>query len=147
MKKLFFGVLVMFSLGFAQGRLFGEALAAELSLVPGFGISANAAIGAEQVLGPLDLRGGLGFSSGGGFGLFADVLYPIQGQSLKFNLGGGLQISSGGGSAIFGLRGIAGLELPIERYFSLLIELRPIVFFVGSSGFDMGVVLGPRVYF
>lgn len=148
MKKVLVTVLlVMFSLGFAQGRLFGEALGASMGFVPSFGVSASAAMGAERVLGPMDLRGGFGFSSGGSFSLFADLLYPIAGQSLNFNLGGGLIVAGGGGSAAFGIRGIAGLEIPVTSIFSVLVELQPTIIFTGGSSFGMGIEVGPRLYF
>lgn len=148
MKKVWVTALVvMFSLGFAQGRLFGEALGASVGFVPSFGVSAAAAMGAERVLGPLDLRGGFGFSSGGSFSLFADVLYPVAGQGLNFNFGGGLLVVGGGGSAAFGIRGIAGLEIPVTSIFSILVELQPTFVLTGGSGFGMGIEVGPRLYF
>ncbi|MER3479654.1 MAG: hypothetical protein C4327_04010 [Meiothermus sp.] len=138
------------SVASAQGRLFGEALGGQLVLVPSFGLSLDLAAGAERLLGPLDVRGGLSILAAGGgssFGLFADLLYPVRASNLKVNLGGGISLTAGGGTS-FGLRGIAGLEFPLERYFSLLTELQLGVSFAGGgSSVGLGIVLGPRVYF
>lgn len=138
------------SVASAQERLFGEALGGELSLVPGFGLSLGVAAGAERLLGPLDVRGGITIGAAGGassFGIFADLLYPIRASNLKVNLGGGIGLAAGGATA-FGLRGIAGLEFPIESYFSVLTELQLGVSFAGGgSSVGLGIVVGPRVYF
>ncbi|PZA06833.1 hypothetical protein DNA98_11530 [Meiothermus sp. Pnk-1] len=152
MKRLWIALVAALavSVASAQGRLFGEALGGELSLVPGFGLSLGATVGAERLLGPLDARGGVVIAAAGGaasFGLFADVLYPVQASNLNFNLGGGVGLTAGGATA-FGLRGIAGLEFPLERYFSLRTELQLGVSFAGGgSGVGLSIVVGPRVYF
>lgn len=152
MKKLLLGLLVLASLSVAsaQGRLFGEALGGDLRLAPGFSLSLNATAGAERLLGPLDLRGGVAIAAAGGgasFGIFADVLYPLELQSVKLNLGGGLGLQFGGGSE-FDLRGIAGLEFPIQSYFSLLTELRLVLGFAGGgTAVGLDILVGPRVYF
>ncbi|HEU4741442.1 MAG TPA: hypothetical protein VFS50_07595 [Meiothermus sp.] len=152
MKRLWIMLVVALaiSVASAQGRLFGEALGGELSLVPSFGLSLDVAVGAERLLGPLDVRGGLNVGAAGGassFGVFADLLYPIRASNLKINLGGGVGLTAGGATS-FGLRGIAGLEFPLERYFSILTELQLGVRFAGGgSSVGLGIVLGPRVYF
>jgi len=151
-KKLILGLLVVASLSVAsaQGRLFGEVLSGELQLVPSFGLSAAVTAGAERLLGPLDLRGGLALSAGGGgavFALGADVLYPIPLEGLSLDLGGGLQLRTGN-PTVFGLRGIVGLEFPLQRDFSLRVEAQPTIFFGGGgSEFNLSLVFGPRVYF
>ncbi len=152
MKRLWIALIAVLaiSVASAQGRLFGEALGGELSLVPSFGLSLSVAGGAERLLGSLDVRGGLGIAAAGGgslFSLFADLLYPVRASNLKVNLGGGVGLTAGGATS-FGLRGIAGLEFPLERYFSLLTELQLGVSFAGGgSSVGLGIVLGPRVYF
>jgi uncharacterized membrane protein (GlpM family) len=151
-KRLILGfvLVAMVSVASAQGRWFGEALSGELSLVPSFGLSAEVTVGAERLLGPLDLRGGFALSAGGGSALFAlgaDVLYPIPLESLKLDLGGGVRLRTGG-TTVFGLRGIAGLEFPVQGAFALRVEAQPTLFFAGGgSEFDLSIVVGPRVYF
>lgn len=152
MKRLWVALMAVLaiSVASAQGRLFGEALGGQLVLVPSFGLSLDLAAGAERLLGPLDVRGGLSILAAGGgssFDLFADLLYPVRASNLKVNLGGGISLTAGEGTS-FGLRGIAGLEFPLERYFSLLTELQLGVSFAGGgSSVGLGIVLGPRVYF
>lgn len=62
------------SVASAQGRLFGEALGGELSLVPGFGLSLGVAAGAERLLGPLDVRGGITIGAAGALPALASSL-------------------------------------------------------------------------
>lgn len=160
MKKLLV-LLVLFVLSgaLAQGRVFGEAVSGQVSVVPAFGMSLGLQAGMENLLGPLTLRGGAAVAVGdvGGttatvFGLNADVLFPfrLQGPNLYAGLGGGLAvIAAGGGSATgFQLRGILGLEFPVAGKFSLLTEVVPGFSFAGGgSQFGLGLNFGPRLYF
>ncbi|MDW8480520.1 MAG: hypothetical protein RML14_01135 [Meiothermus sp.] len=151
MKKIL-GLLVvaLLSGALAQGRLFGEVASGNLSMVPNFGLSASARVGAENLLGPLALRGGFGLGVFGGstnFNLGADVLYFLRGSSPTFYLGGGLGLQTGAATA-FDLNGAAGLELPITRDFNFFLELQPTLRFVsGSSQFILDLEFGPRLYF
>lgn len=151
MKKLLVLFVAMVLGGaFAQGRFFGEVAGGNVNLVPNFSLSASARMGAENVLGPLALRGGFGLqtSSGGtAFGIGADVLYFLRNPGLDFYFGGGLGLQAGG-NTVFVLSGTAGLELPVSGNFNFLVELQPAINFVGgSSQFTLGVEFGPRLYF
>ncbi|RIH83460.1 hypothetical protein Mlute_02195 [Meiothermus luteus] len=151
MKKLFALLAVaLLSGALAQGRLFGEVASGNLSMVPSFGLSVSARMGAEELLGPLALRGGFGLGVSGSstnFNLGAGVLYFLRGSSLPFYFGGGLGLQAGGATA-FNLNGAAGLELPVTRDFNFFLELQPSIRFVsGSSQFTLGLEFGPRLYF
>lgn len=144
------GLLVIASLSVDSARepLFGAALAARLQIIQGFSLPLAATAGAERLLGPLDLRGGVSLGAGSGstasFGILADMLYPLPLESLKLDLGGGLGLETGGGTE-FDLRGIAGLKFPVNTSFFLHTER--ITGFAGGSGVGLGIVVAPRVYF
>ncbi|GIW27421.1 MAG: hypothetical protein ACK40N_10070 [Meiothermus ruber] len=151
MKKLLVLFVAMVLGGaFAQGRLFGEVASGNMALVPNFGLSVSARMGAENALGPLALRGGFGLqtSSGGtAFGIGADALYFLRNPGLDFYFGGGLGLQAGG-TTVFVLSGAAGLELPVSGNFNFLVELKPALYFAGgSSQFGLDVEFGPRLYF
>ncbi len=151
MKKLITLVLVAILSGaFAQGRLFGEVASGNMSLVPGFSLSVQARMGAENVIGPLALRGGFGLATGGGtqFSIGADVIYFLRSSgNPDFYFGGGLGLVAGG-TTVFSINGNAGLEIPVTRDFNFFVELQPALLFAGgSSTFVMGVEFGPRLYF
>jgi len=151
MRKLFVLVLaVVISGALAQGRLFGELASGNAQLVPNFSLTAEARLGAENVLGPLALRGGVGLqtSSGGTvFSIGADVLFFLRNPGLDFYFGGGLGLVAGG-NTVFVISGAAGLEIPVSGNFNFLLELQPALSFVGgSSQFGLGVQFGPRLYF
>ncbi|GIW34820.1 hypothetical protein [Meiothermus sp.] len=151
MKKLIALVMVAILSGaFAQGRLFGEIASGNMSLVPGFSLSVQARMGAENVIGPLALRGGFGLFTGGGtqFAIGADVIYFLRSSgSLDFYFGGGLGLVAGGGT-LFSINGNAGLEIPVSRDFNFFVELQPALRFSGgASDFVLGIEFGPRLYF
>lgn len=152
MKRLVIVVLVAILSGaLAQGRLFGEVAAGNVGLVPNFSLEVGARLGAENVIGPLALRGGFGLATGGFGTLFsigADVIYFLRSSgSLDFYFGGGLGLVAGGATQ-FLINGNAGLEIPVTRDFNFLVELQPSLRFVGgSSSFGLGIEFGPRLYF
>ncbi|GIW25309.1 hypothetical protein [Meiothermus sp.] len=150
MRKLVVLVLVaVLSGALAQGRLFGEVASGNMSLVPGFNLSLQARMGAENVIGPLALRGGFGLFTGGGtqFAIGADVIYFLRSGSPDFYFGGGLGLVAGGGT-LFSITGNAGLEIPVTRDFNFFVELQPALRFSGgASDFVLGVEFGPRLYF
>jgi hypothetical protein len=151
MKKLLMLVVVLVLGGaFAQGRLFGEVATSEVSLVPSFSLNATASMGAENVIGPLALRGNVGLQTGGGgtvFGIGADALFFLRNPGLNFYFGGGLGLVAAGNTS-FAINGVAGLELPVTRDFNFLAELRPALVFVGNtSDFNLSLAFGPRLYF
>lgn len=151
MRKLLVLVLAMVLSGaFAQGRLFGEVASGNMGLVPNFGLNLQARMGAENLLGPLALRGGFGLatSSGGtAFTIGADVIYFLRSGNPNFYFGGGLGLVAGG-TTLFSLNGNAGVELPVTRDFNFFVELQPALRFAGgSSQFALGIEFGPRLYF
>ncbi|MCS7067066.1 MAG: hypothetical protein RMK51_08135 [Meiothermus sp.] len=151
MRKIVVLVLVaVLSGAFAQGRLFGEVAGGNISLVPGFSLGVQARMGAENVLGPLALRGGFSLFTGTGtaFGIGADVIYFLRSSgSPDFYFGGGLGLVSSGGT-LFGINGNVGLEVPVTRDFNFFLELQPALQFAGgSSNFVLGIEFGPRLYF
>jgi len=151
MKKFMVVVLMAILSGaLAQGRLFGEIASGNMSLVPGFSLDVRARMGAENVLGPLALRGGFGLLTGGGtqFGIGADVMYFLRSSgNLDFYFGGGLGLVAGGGT-LFSITGNAGLEITVTRDFNFFVELQPALRFSGgASDFVLGIEFGPRLYF
>ncbi|WP_027883181.1 hypothetical protein [Meiothermus rufus] len=151
MRKLLVAVLVVLLSGaLAQGRMFGEVASGNLSLVPGFDLGVQARMGAENALGPLALRGGVGLSVNGGtvFSIGADLLYFLRSSgNPDFYFGGGLGLVAGGGT-LFSINGSAGVELPVTRDFNFFVELQPALLFSGgTSQFVLGVEFGPRLYF
>ena len=153
MKKFWiFLAVMMLSGALAQNRMFGEVASGQLDLVPSFGLSVSGRLGAENVIGALALRGEaqLATSNGGTrFAFGADALYFLRqsGNSTEFYFGGGLGLISGG-QTVFGLRGIAGVEIPVQNNFTFVVEAQPTLYFVGgASEFQLGLTFGPRLYF
>ncbi|RDI96186.1 hypothetical protein DV704_04550 [Meiothermus sp. QL-1] len=152
MKKIFaLLVVAMLSGALAQGRVFGEVATGNLNMVPNFSLGVSARAGAEDVLGPLALRGGftLNTSSGGTtFGLGADALFFLRGVSPTFYFGGGLGLQSAGNNTTFSLGFPVGVELPVTRDFNFIAELQPVLNFTGGqSQFTLALQVGPRLYF
>jgi len=114
--------------------------------VPSFGAILTAQAGAERILGPLDARVGLTFISilsVGGLNL--DVLYGIPLEGLKADVGAGFGVVFAGSSALFSLRGLVGLEVPLQR--ALAVRVEPtLTYNINSQTVGLAVNLGPRVY-
>lgn len=153
MKRIWiFLVVMMLSGALAQNRLFGEVASGGINLVPSFSLNVSAQLGAENVIGALALRGGASLFIGGSstdFGVGADALYFVRqpGNQSEFYFGGGVGLSSGGGT-VFSLRGVAGLELPVQGDFKFTVEALPTLAFAGgNSQFSLGVRFGTRLYF
>ena len=146
MRKLVAVLVLALGLASAQGRLFGEALGGQIALVPSFGAILTAQAGAERILGPLDARVGLTFISilsVGGLNL--DVLYGIPLEGLKADVGAGFGVVFAGSSALFSLRGLVGLEVPLQR--ALAVRVEPtLTYNINSQTVGLAVNLGPRVY-
>jgi hypothetical protein len=148
MRKLIAVLVLALGLASAQGRLFGEALGGQIALVPSFGAVLTAQAGAERILGPLDARVGLtlGLTSSLVYGgLNLDVLYGIPLEGLKADVGAGFGVVFAGGDALFNLRGIVGLEVPLQG--ALAVRVEPtLTYNINSQTVELAVNLGPRVY-
>ena len=152
MRKLIAVLVLALGLASAQGRLFGEALGGQIALVPSFGAVLTAQAGAERILGPLDARVGLtlGLTSSlviGGLNL--DVLYGIPLEGLKADVGAGFGVvfagMGGSSDALFSLRGLVGLEVPLQG--ALAVRVEPtLTYNINSQTVGLAVNLGPRVY-
>jgi len=148
MRKLVAVLVLALGLASAQGRLFGEALGGQIALVPSFGALVTAQAGAERILGPLDARVGLtlGLTSSlvvGGLNL--DVLYGIPLEGLKADVGAGFGVAFAGSGALFSLRGLVGLEVPLQG--ALAVRVEPtLTYNINSQTVGLAVNLGPRVY-
>jgi hypothetical protein len=152
MRKLVAVLVLALGLASAQGRLFGEALGGQIALVPSFGAVLTAQAGAERILGPLDARVGLtlGLTSSlvvGGLNL--DVLYGIPLEGLKADVGAGFGVvfagMGGSSGALFSLRGLVGLEVPLQG--ALAVRVEPtLTYNINSQTVGLAVNLGPRVY-
>ncbi|MFZ8812768.1 MAG: hypothetical protein ACO2OU_02680 [Thermus aquaticus] len=148
MRKLVAVLVLALGLASAQGRLFGEALGGQIFLVPSFGALLTGQAGAERILGPLDARVGLtlGLTSSlvvGGLNL--DVLYGIPLDGLKADVGAGFGVLFAGSATLFSLRGLVGLEVPLQG--ALAVRVEPtLTYNVNSQTVGLAVNLGPRVY-
>ena len=88
-----------------------------------FSLDVQARMGAENVIGPLALRGGFGLSTGGGtvFAIGADAIYFLRSSgSPDFYFGGGLGLVAGG-NTLFSITGNVGLEIPVTRDFNFFV--------------------------
>jgi hypothetical protein len=152
MRKLVAVLVLALGLASAQGRLFGEALGGQIALVPSFGAILAGQAGAERILGPLDARVGLTLGltsilSIGGLNL--DVLYGIPLEGLKADVGAGFEVLfagvGGSSAALFNLRGLVGLEVPLQG--ALAVRVEPtLTYNINSQTVGLAVNLGPRVY-
>ncbi len=152
MRKLVAVLVLALGLASAQGRLFGEALGGQISLVPSFGAGLTGQAGAERILGPLDARVGLtlGLTSSLVFGgLNLDVLYGIPLEGLKADVGAGFGVvfagMGGSSGALFSLRGLVGLEVPLQGVLAVRVE-PTLTYNINSQTVGLAVNLGPRVY-
>jgi hypothetical protein len=103
-------------------------------------------------LGPLEARVGLtlGLTSSlvvGGLNL--DVLYGIPLEGLKADVGAGFGVvfagMGGSSGALFSLRGLVGLEVPLQG--ALAVRVEPtLTYNINSQTVGLTVNLGPRVY-
>ncbi|GGM91360.1 hypothetical protein GCM10007092_00400 [Thermus composti] len=155
LKTLVLAALLAFGAAFAQGRLYGEALGGELALAPNFELSLGVQAGAEEVLGPVGLRGGLSVLAGNNatlLGFAVDALYPLPlelAQNLKVDVGLGLGLTfasvGGASSTDFGIRGLIGLEVPVQG--ALALRLEPtFTYLFDAQQATFGIQFGPRVY-
>ena len=116
--------------------------------MPSFGALVTAQAGAERILGPLDARVGLtlGLTSSlvvGGLNL--DVLYGIPLEGLKADVGAGFEVLFAGSRALFNLRGLVGLEVPLQG--ALAVRVEPtLTYNINSQTVGLAVNVGPRVY-
>jgi hypothetical protein len=116
--------------------------------VPNFGLLLAGQAGAERILGPLDARVGLALGLTSNLvlgGLNLDVLYGIPLKGLKADVGAGFEVLFAGSRALFNLRGLVGLEVPLQG--ALAVRVEPtLTYNINSQTVGLAVYLGPRVY-
>lgn len=156
-KNLLALCAIALGFGLAQGRLYGEALGGNLSVTPNFSAALGIRAGAENVLGPVGFRGAveLGSSSVNNVSILlvalnVDALYPLpldQGLKVDAGLGLGLLLVSAGGTSAtdFAVRGLVGLEVPVQGSLALRVEPTFSYYFQAQQA-AFGIVFGPRVY-
>ncbi len=152
MRKLVAVLVLALGLASAQGRLFGEALGGQIALVPIPGALLAGQAGAERILGPLDARVGLALGLTFNLvvgGLNLDVLYGIPLEGLKADVGAGFEVLfagvGGSSGALFNLRGLVGLEVPLQG--ALAVRVEPtLTYNINLQTVGLAVNLGPRVY-
>jgi len=150
MRKRVAVLVLALGLASAQGRLFGEALGGQIVLVPSFGAILAGQASVERILGPLDARVGLalGLTSSPSLvlgGLNLDVLYGIPLEGLKADVGAGFGVVFAGSGTLFSLRGLLGLEVPLQG--ALAVRVEPtLTYNINSQTVGLAVNLGPRVY-
>ncbi len=78
-------------------------------------------------------------------GLNLDVLYGIPLEGLKADVGAGFGVAFAGSSALFSLRGLVGLEVPLQG--ALAVRVEPtLTYNINLQTVGLAVNLGPRVY-
>lgn len=101
--------------------------------------------GADNLLGPLALRGNLDINSGGGALLGVDILnYFVSNSELAPYAGGGIGVALSGGG--FALHGTGGLEYFVGPDIALFAELQPGVIPQSSSGFFVDLRFGANYH-
>lgn len=154
MKRFLLTVLAGFAafpLAFAQS----ETVVVEPFLGGGLAIGipgGDAALalqgGADNLLGPLALRGVFNIYFEGGASLAVDVInYFPQTRQLAPYLGGGLEIALS--DQAYGLHALGGLEYFVDDDIALFAELQPTYFIVpdGDSDFGAGLRFGANYHF
>lgn len=145
------GLAAAFPLAFAQD----EADTVEPFVGGGFNVlipSGTAALsiqgGADNLIGPLALRGSVDILFTGGAFFGVDLLNYIPSESdLAFYLGGGASIYLGGGS-LFNLHAAGGLEYFVSEDLALYSELQPGIFLAsGDTDFSLALRLGVNYHF
>ncbi len=153
LKRLVFlivGFMAFSTAANAQQVFIGGASNANIQFGSGFSFSVNGILGARNLLGPIAVRGDLGFSfdSGGGvgFGLAADFYYPIDVGSLDVYFGAGLGLGINSGTFGLELRPLVGIETRIAPRFALFAEFLPKLLIVPSFQFN-GVIRAGLIYY
>ncbi len=143
-KRFVFLILGFFALSqaaSAQQVFIGGATNANIQFGSGFSFSASGILGARNLIGPVAVRGDLGFSvsgGGGSFNLAADFYYPVDVGSLDVYFGAGLGLGVSGGTFQLELRPLVGIETRIAPRLALAVEFLPHLivvpgfFFVGE---------------
>ncbi len=134
----------------AQGRLYGEALGGTLTLSPSLAALASLRVGAEEVVGPLGLRGDATMLILGGGSLVAlavDALYPLNlDPNLKLDVGLGLGVIVLSAATDVQLRALAGFEFPLQGNLALRAE-PTLAYSFSAQQASLSVLFGPRLYF
>ena len=146
------GLAAAFPLAFAQSEtvVVEPFLGGGLSVgIPNGGAALVLQGGADNLLGPLALRGSLNIGFGGGASLGADVLNYVPSESgLALYFGGGFAVALSSASA-YELHAAGGLEYFVSNDVALFAELQPAFVIVpgDDNGFGANLNLGLNYHF
>ena len=146
------GLVAAFPLAFAQSEtvVVEPFLGGGLTVfIPDGGAALTLQGGADNLIGPLALRGSLdiGFSGGSAFGV--DLLNYVPSESdLAFYLGGGARILLSGFTA-YNIHAVGGLEYFVNSDIALFAELQPGLNLASgfNPGFSAALRLGANYHF
>ncbi|RMH53525.1 MAG: hypothetical protein D6684_12160 [Deinococcus-Thermus bacterium] len=153
MKKLvWIGFLLVLS-AFAQGRAFLEGSTSSIDLTftnpTQFGLQLDLSGGVKELAGPFGLKGGAGINVEQGtasFNLSAGALFSFGRSGIIPQAGLGFRANFGGGTTTFAVQAQVGLEYPVNRNVSLVVDTLPTVRFGGQTVFAINMRAGLRVY-
>jgi len=153
MRKLaWIGFLLALS-AFAQGRAFLEGTVSDITLAftnpTQFEMGLNLQGGVKELAGPFGLRGGVGINVEQGtatFDLSAGALFSFGRSGIIPQAGLGFEANFGGQTTTFAVQALVGLEYPVNRSVSLVVDTLPTVEFGGQTVFRIRMRAGLRVY-
>lgn len=154
MKQLL--VIMLVGLASASPLAFAQEQDAEPYIGGGFGlefIGGGSAValtfqgGADNLLGPLGLRGNFDAGiSGSYFELAVDLLTDFPSDDLDIYAGGGFGIVPGD-EIDFNIHGTGGLEFFATDTLGLFSELQPRLYVTGGTRFSIGLRFGANYHF
>ncbi|MCS7059267.1 MAG: hypothetical protein NZ849_09025 [Meiothermus sp.] len=151
-KLVWIGFLLALS-AFAQGRVFLEGAVSNISLAftnpTQFGMQLGFLGGVKELAGPFGLRGGVAINVQQGiatFDLSAGALFSFGRSGVIPQAGLGFLAGFGGQTTTFSVEALVGLEYPVNRNVSLVVNALPNVQFGGQTVFVVRMGAGLRVY-